>query len=164
MKKIVSIILMMTAFFMFGSTNVNAESSSYWKEYFEKNYSEGLSQYGGFVSTWQDIDMNFSLVNVGGMGDMPDPLIFIPEYYTHNIIFNDVENVTVKSSDETIMTGEVKTYDFSKEKEAFNNYVKWYNELTLDEFKQYLIDYGHEEWTKNLTEKPIWWIDRKSVV
>lgn len=158
MKKIVSIILMMTAFFMFGSTNVNAESNSYWKEYFEKNYGNGLSQYGGFVSSWEDINMSFSLVNVGGMGDMPDPLLFYPEYYTNNIIFNDVENVTVKSSDETIMTGETKAYDFSKEKESFNNYVKWYNELTLDEFKQQLIDYGHDDWAENLTEKPIWWM------
>lgn len=149
---------MMIAFFMFGSTNVNAESNSYWKEYFEKNYGNGLSQYGGFVSSWEDINMSFSLVNVGGMGDMPDPLLFYPEYYTNNIIFNDVENVTVKSSDETIMTGGVKSYDFSKEKESFNNYVKWYNELTLDEFKQYLIDYGHEDWAESFKEKPIWWM------
>lgn len=158
MKKTVSIILSMLAVFLFGSTSANAQEKTYWEEYFEENYSNGLSQYGGFVSLWEDINMSFSLVNVDGMGDMSDPLLFYPEYYTNNIIFNDVENVTIKSSDETIMTGEVKSYDFSKEKESFNNYVKWYNELTLDEFKQYLIDYGYEDWAESFKEKPIWWM------
>lgn len=164
MKKTVSIMLSLLAVFLFGSTNVNAEEKPYWEKYFEENYSEGLGAgvscgANGGLRNWEngDIDRLFALV-YGGCGGSSEQLLFYSEYYTNNIIFNDVENVTVKSSDETIMTGEVKAYDFSKEKEAFNNYVKWYNELTFDEFQQYLIQDGHEDWAESFIEKPIWWM------
>lgn len=163
MKKIVSIMLGLLAVFLFGSTNVNALEKPYWEKYFEENYSEGLGAgvscaVNGGLRKWEngDIDRSFNLV-YGGCGSYEDPFIYIPSYYTNNVIFNDVENVTVKSSDETIMTGEVKKYDFSKEKEAFNNFVNWYNKLTFEEFKKELIDYYGEEKANLYTIKPTWY-------
>ncbi len=153
---------MMTALFMFGSTNVNAESKPYWEKYFEENWSEGLGAgmgCGGSTSglrEWKDIDRTFFLI-FGGCGDAPDPFTYYPIYYTDNVIFNDVEEVTVKSSDESIMTGEVKPYDFSKEKKALNDFIEYYDKLTFEEFKQELIDYGYEEQAKLYTKKPTWY-------
>ncbi|MCI9433908.1 MAG: hypothetical protein HFI86_01350 [Bacilli bacterium] len=164
MKKVVSIMAVIATFFMFGNKNVNALEKTYWEKFFEERYSDGIGYGEGGCSSstnglhnWGDVNRTFHL-EYGGCGDATVYLEFQPVYYTDNVIFNDVENVTVKSSDETIITGEVKAYDFSKEKEAFNNYIKWYNELTFDEFKGHLINAGHEDWAASFKEKPIWWL------
>ena len=88
-------------------------------------------------------------------------LLILKLYFTENTIFNNVEEVSVKSSDESIMTAEVKPYDFSKEKENFNKYVEEYNKRSLEEFNKWIGgDYSSKPtWWEfhNLEKEETWW-------
>ncbi len=143
---------------------VNAKSA-YWQDYFENldgdgildNYGTwcgGSYQYGGYTQ-WQDIKRGY-LLEMGGCGDMSMPNLFYPTYFTKGNIYHDVVNGKVKSSDESILTGELKPYDYAEEKKNFEEYVKDFNALTYEEFIAPLKQDFEEEAAKYPT-KPTWW-------
>lgn len=160
MRKGNKILLSVLALFgmVFMMNQVHAEEKPYWQTYFENLNGGDLPAVTlctgtqGGVHEWTDLNLRYLLV-YGGCGSVPDPYKFSASYYTASPVFVNVENVTVKSSDESIMTGEARAYDFSKEKAAFNQYIEYYNKATLEEIKQYSYDENIEE----LTEKSTWW-------
>ncbi len=168
MKKILLFGLIVFSFmFINTSSVVNAESKPYWERYFDEKYPNGLHSTdnhdcegcSGGNSQWKDIERTFRLEEVGGSGNSTPYLEAI--YFTENTIFNNVEEVSVKSSDESIMTAEVKPYDFSKEKENFNKYVEEYNKRSLEEFNKWIGgDYSSKPtWWEfhNLEKEETWW-------
>ncbi len=161
MKKIFVAIVATVAVFLFGNTNVFA---GYWSDYFnEKNPISTMSScgYGGGGPTTWESHSNAYTIMVGGCGDFTDPFTFNKTWYTDNELYFGVTGVTVKSSNDSIVTAEVKDYDFSKEENAFNEYVKWYNGLSLDEFNKIYLDYYNnndgDEKVEPFETKPTWW-------
>lgn len=157
MKKKIGIILVMAAMLLTGSmTTAKAQdsSSSYWGKYLGTinfgQYSE-LSFAG--IQKWEDANHTFYVG--GGYGSGYGTLYFSPRY-TDNLIFSDVTNVTAKSSNNEVLTVEVKPYDFSYEKKHLQEFIDKYNKLSFEEFKEIAKNEDGEDVSKYQT-KPQWW-------
>ncbi len=161
MKKSFKFMFVLAVMLFSGKLITNAESS-YWNNYFnEKNpiSTTGQCGYGGGgLTNWESHSNNYT-IKIGGCGSSSDPFTFWSTWYTNNELYFDVTDVTAKSSNDSIVSVEVKPYDFSKEQEEFEKYVDWYKSLSLDEFNKLYLEYynSDENPVKPLEEKPEWW-------
>lgn len=142
MKKYFKLILVIVGLFLLGNKNVYADS--YWNDYFQ-----GIElPAGGRISEWENANKKYEII-YGGKGSVCGNS-FCPQYYNRGTIYDNVTNVTAVSSKQNVTT-EIKPYDFSREKKDFEDYLKFYDNLTLDE-----VNEGREENNK-YTQKPTWW-------
>lgn len=164
MKKF-KLLALMAAVFLVGSTQVHADG--YWEEHFKDRPVLGYTGCGygsSWVTEWKNISKN-EYVIYGGCGDSSSYATFIPLRGTSNLVFTDVNNVSAVSSNTDVINVEVKPYDFSSEKENYNNYVTEFNAATYDEFIQnYCMKdnnvgfYDDEAKCKEkYPTKPTWW-------
>lgn len=160
MKKNLKFLCLTVMFMFLGLFTVNAQST-YWENYFGKPFGVtggcSGSSYAPGLTTWENHSFEH-IERVGGCGSYDSGLIFYPATYSDGSIFINVSDVKVKSTDSDIITAEVKTYDFKKEKEGYESFVKFFNDLTLDEFyEKAAIDYGEENVKTKYPTKPTWW-------
>ncbi len=141
----------MIIIFLVGTITVNA---GYWQDYFEGQELVptaycGSSASGSFgLVEWKDLKQEYIIETGGGCGY--STYQFIPDWKTDNLIFQDVENVKVTSSNSSVVTAKVKPYDFHLEKENYEHYIDWYNKLTEEEWENINHDGYYET-------KPTWW-------
>lgn len=147
MKKIITCMSLIATVFLLGSTNVYADG--YWEEFFKEKPIIGTIGCGSgeptYLTEWKNISKEEAIV-LGGCGSGPSGK-FEARYGTSNLVFNNVGAITIKSSNENIVTATSKPYDFAYEKKNYEDYVTNFNKATFDEFvKNYLsIDYGCED-------------------
>lgn len=171
MKKIFVTIVAAVAVFLFGNTNVFA---GYWSDYFNELQNLDWQNVAHDFIPWEETDKEWNSTYIIQWGaNNPASYGFFPALpQTENQVYYNVKNVTAKSSNENVITVTTKEYDFSKEKAYFENWVKWYNDLTLEELKQYItndfknmdmLEYYQEELKGKygedilVTKKPEWW-------
>ncbi len=149
MKNKFMFFFVLAAVFLLGNTQVNAKS--FWDDYFEK-YGPNYFRWGQEVpniQSWTNKEGYYVNINWGGKGvsckdfdttevNGNEVYAFCPDFYTPYDIYMDVEDLTAKSSNTDVMTVTTKKYDFSKEKEYFNNYRSAYEKLTLNEINEYM--------------------------
>lgn len=139
MKKVLSFMMLFTAVLFCGSTKVKADG--YWEEYFKDKPIQGYTGCGlsgpSYLTEWKSMEKT-ELVTIGGCGDYTTK--FVPSPGTYNLVFDNVGNITIKSSNENIVTATTRPYDFSYEKQNYENYIAEYNKTTFEEFLEKYFD------------------------
>lgn len=185
MKKICYYFMTVATVLLLGSTTVNAQND-YWENLFQKEpltpsyYFNGGCSMGpngatGIVN-WQNYSQKYIIEElIGGCGDTSlnyDHLNFSDDSYTKNLVFN-AKNMRVTNIDEKILSVELKPYEYKKEKEHYEKFVKWFEGLSLEEFykagypKEYCenLESDDKDWCENgfpklkekFKTKPTWW-------
>lgn len=165
MKRVLSYALTFATVLFLGSTNVFADG--YWEEYFKDTPITGYTGCGlngpYYLSDWQNMTKE-ETIRYGGCGGYGPG--FNPVPGTWNLVFDNTQNITIKSSNENIVTATTKPYDFSYEKNNYETYIEKFNKLTFEEF---LRDYeGCMDNDGNFSQdsqycnteyktKPTWW-------
>lgn len=133
MKKLFYLVFVIATVFFIGNTKVNASTSSYWENYF-KDRPLPSSKYG--LQKWQNKSTEYWMIGADyPVGSCEGPR-FSPRYYSNYYLFSDVTNPKVKSSDENVFTAQIREYDFKKEKENYDNYIKDWNSMSLKDFEK----------------------------
>ncbi len=165
MKRVLSYAILLTTVLFLGSTNVYADG--YWEEYFKETPIQGYTGCGlngpSYLSEWQNMTKEES-IRYGGCGGYDTK--FNPTPGTYNLVFDNIGEITIKSSNENIVTAITRPYDFSYEKQNYESYIEEFNKATFEEF---LRDYegcvdengnfsqDKQYCNSEYTQKPTWW-------
>ena len=154
MKKILSILLVFATMLSIRVVPVRADSNNYWETYFDEPSGIDYEQSGqcgaSKIKKWDDIDeANYSFyLGGGGCGYTTEAPEFDNRLKTSNLVITDVTNVTAESSNSNFSV-EIRPYDFSQEKQYFQEFIKDYNNLSYDSFP--------DEIKQKYQTKPEWW-------
>lgn len=164
MKKSLKFLVLTLVLMLIGLFNVNAETN-YWEDYFEKPF--GITSRGGCsnesyapgITQWENQDFYHEERALGGCGSGDSGMIFFAKIYSGGTLFVNIPNVTVKEVDANIITAEAKPYDFKAEKQNYEDFIKYYNAISLDEFyERAKMDFGDEiDLKTKYPTKPTWW-------
>lgn len=185
MKKLCTYIFVIAAILFIGSINVNAQND-YWENLFRSKTLTPTYHFSGMCSlepdgatgivSWQNYSQRYIIEDpVGGCGDGKinyGHLDFNEESYTENLVFN-AKNVKVAKIDDNLLSVELRPYSYTKEKEHFEKFTKWFEDLSLEEFykagypkdlcgdmdsyNKDLCENGFPELKEKFKTKPTWW-------
>ena len=146
MKKIVSALIAVMTLIPLAANAQSSYYDNYFKELGEMEYFTNcayhpfMSEYSASVRKEWDLAYSQSC-------ETPS-YTFDSSTKSFNMVFADMEDLKVTSSNEDVITFEIKDYDPSAEEKYFEEYPKLYESYTLEQ-----INSGY----KKYTEKPTWW-------
>lgn len=174
MKRSLKFIISLTTVILLGSTSVSA--ASYWERFFqEEQFESYYLKYGqsgdSWISEWKDLEKKLVLES-HGLGDDGN-MKFKAYKGTNNIVLTNVSGITIASSKENVLTGSARVYEFTEEKESYNEYVTNFEAIDFAGFQEnYCVptyiseqEYYAEDLEEKAilyckekySEKPTWW-------
>ncbi len=127
---------------------------NYFENYLEElgtvDYYTGTFYRQGY-SDWETVKaLSTRAINLGQIiNSSKSKYKFDKLFKTKALLFNDIEGIEATTSNEKVMTVNVKKYDFAAEKKYFEEYPKLYESYTLEEI--------NSELANKYSAKPTWW-------